>query len=293
MTRIETRWGTGIIAVYAKLDPDAFGDVKGDLHAMLRDAVEKQGLRAQLRTQSLFTGQLYVALDFFPNAPIRLTHLDPTVPEFPVVLSTLEQVTTRVEQFMDQVARLPIPKLLEDTAHAMASIDALVRSPEIPRTLQGISRLVARLDRAAVAIQADLDTATVSFKATADSTQTVLGELSRTTSRLSGKLETDLDALQSFLTNSTGLVQEVHKEVAPLAASVRNTVEASQALLQQARTSLIVLEGTLNGTSPVGARTLEALQELRAASRSLRTLTDYLDQHPEAILRGKVREGVK
>ena len=85
----------------------------------------------------------------------------------------------------------------------------------------------------------------------------------------------------------------MHKEVAPLAASVRNTVEASQALLQQARTSLIVLEGTLNGTSPVGARTLEALQELRAASRSLRTLTDYLDQHPEAILRGKVREGVK
>ena len=34
----------------------------------IADLVER-GLRAQLRTGSLLTGQLYVALDFFPDAP--------------------------------------------------------------------------------------------------------------------------------------------------------------------------------------------------------------------------------
>jgi paraquat-inducible protein B len=294
VTRIESKGGIGTIAVYASLDPRTFGDASGaQVQALLKEAIDTRGLRAQLRTQSLVTGQLYVALDFFPNRPAQLLRLDPSVAEIPVVPSTLEQVTLRVEQFLDQVSKLPIPQLLDDAARAMAGIDALVRSPEITRTLEGVRQTLARLDRAVGAMQTDLGTAVGSFKATADSTRAALGEFSQTTARLTGKAETDLDSLHSFLTNSTGMVQEVHKEVAPLAAAVRNTAEASRALLQQARTSLGTLEGTLNGTSPVGARALEALQELRAASRSLRTLTDYLDQHPEAILRGKARAGAE
>ncbi len=288
VTRIESKWGTGIIAVYVSLDPKAFGNARSaEVQGMLRDAVERQGLRAQLRTQSVLTGQLYVALDFFRNTPVSLLRLDASVPEIPVVPTTLEQVTTRVEQLLDQMSKLPIARLLEDTAHAMASIDALVRSPEIPGTLQAIRQMVARLDRAVGAMQTDLANAVASFKATADSTRTALGDFSQTTARISGKLDTELEALHGVLTNSAGVIQDVHKEIAPLAASIRNTADASRALLQQARTSLGALEGTLNGTSPVGARAVEALQELRAASRSLRTLADYLDQHPEAILRGK------
>ncbi len=36
---------------------------------MLRRIVEERGLRAQLRTGSLLTGELYVAFEYFPNAP--------------------------------------------------------------------------------------------------------------------------------------------------------------------------------------------------------------------------------
>ena len=56
---------------------------------VLRRMVEQRGLRAQLRSGNLLTGQLYVALDFFPDAPkVKLDwSQDPAV--FPVVPSTI------------------------------------------------------------------------------------------------------------------------------------------------------------------------------------------------------------
>ena len=52
---------------------------------MLRRIVEEQGLRAQLRTGSLLTGEMYVAFEYFPNAPkVKIdTTRDPL--ELPVV----------------------------------------------------------------------------------------------------------------------------------------------------------------------------------------------------------------
>ena len=38
-------------------------------HAFMQRLVEQRGLRAQLRSGNLLTGQLFVAFDFFPNAP--------------------------------------------------------------------------------------------------------------------------------------------------------------------------------------------------------------------------------
>src|ERR671934_959271 len=51
-----------------------------------------KGLRAQLRTGSLLTGQLYVALDFFPNAPRAKLDLAQSPPELPTAPSTLEDL---------------------------------------------------------------------------------------------------------------------------------------------------------------------------------------------------------
>src|SRR5207237_10135097 len=49
----------------------------------------ERGLRAQLRTGSLLTGQLYVALDFFPDAPRAKLDLAQSPPELPTTPSTL------------------------------------------------------------------------------------------------------------------------------------------------------------------------------------------------------------
>jgi paraquat-inducible protein B len=66
------------VPVTVSVDPQRFGvkflNLLGDEDATLRhkrvmDILVSHGLRAQLRTGSLLTGSLYVAVDFFPDAP--------------------------------------------------------------------------------------------------------------------------------------------------------------------------------------------------------------------------------
>ena len=58
--------------------------------------------------------------------------------------------------------------------------------------------------------------------------------------------------------------------------------------LGRAQTSLENLDRNVTDPSAPVQRNLEdTLQELQRTSRALRVLSDYLQQHPEALLRGK------
>ena len=51
--------------------------------------------------------------------------------------------------------------------------------------------------------------------------------------------------------------------------------------------------GLLSEDSPLMVQLENTLQEISAMSRSIRQLTNYLDQHPEALIRGKGKPGGK
>src|SRR5215831_7079714 len=78
-----------------------------DPHQAVEGLIRK-GIRATLRTQSFVTGVLYVALDFFPNTPVKLLGLDPTVPELPTIPSAMDQLKSQVEQAMSDLRKLPL-----------------------------------------------------------------------------------------------------------------------------------------------------------------------------------------
>src|SRR4029450_11841727 len=71
-----------------------------DPHKAIEQVVQK-GVRATLRMQSFVTGLLYVALDFFPDTPIRLLGLDKTVPELPTIPSDMDQLKSNIQQAID------------------------------------------------------------------------------------------------------------------------------------------------------------------------------------------------
>jgi len=51
--------------------------------------------------------------------------------------------------------------------------------------------------------------------------------------------------------------------------------------------------GTLSEDSPLIVELQNTLKEISAMSRSFRQLADYLEQHPEALIRGKGKPGSK
>jgi paraquat-inducible protein B len=84
--------------------------------------------------------------------------------------------------------------------------------------------------------------------------------------------------------NLNATLQETSLLVSDLRTSVTPEINA---VLAQARQSLANAEQMLNADSPLQVKMNTALQEISGAARSLRLLMNYLEQHPESLLRGK------
>jgi paraquat-inducible protein B len=156
-----------------------------------------RGLRAQLRTGSLLTGQLYVALDFFPTAPKASMNWDVDPPELPTVPGQLQSLQQSVSSLVAKLNKIPFEGIGND----------------LRATLQQANRLVTTLDT----------------------------------------------------------------QVAP---------EARGALVQ-AREALNATNRVMQTDSPLQQNAADAMRELARTAAAFRTLAEYLERHPEALLRGK------
>ncbi len=91
--------------------------------------------------------------------------------------------------------------------------------------------------------------------------------------------------LDSTLDQLDHMIGEVRPQVGPLVANLN---KAADQLQQTAASANRVLGG--EGASQ-DAGLPDAIRQLTEAARSIRSLTDYLGRHPEAIIRGKPKEG--
>src|SRR5262252_7127032 len=105
-----------------------------DPHQAIEGLIRK-GARATLRMQSFVTGVLYVALDFFPNTPIRLLGLDPTLPELPTIPSDMDQLKSSIQQAMADLRKLPLEAIVSDVLRLFQRANALLEVPELKQSL--------------------------------------------------------------------------------------------------------------------------------------------------------------
>jgi len=92
------------------------------------------------------------------------------------------------------------------------------------------------------------------------------------------ELQQSILTLERTLEQAERFSSKMNDQVAP----------ALQATLDEARTSLRTLEkNVIQEEAPVYQDLTRALQELANAARSIRLMADYLERHPEALLKGK------
>ena len=138
------------IPVEIRVYPERFtsrlrgGAAKGERLARDKTLVAtlvERGLRAQLRTGSLLTGQLYVALDFFPDAPRAKLDLAQSPPELPTTPSTLEDLHATLVSLANKLERVPLETMATDLSQTLKTVSALVKrfdselAPEARATL--------------------------------------------------------------------------------------------------------------------------------------------------------------
>lgn len=166
-----------------------------------------RGLRAQLQTGNLLTGQLFVALDFFPNAKkVKVGSRNGWI-EMPTIANPLDEFQTQVSTLLDRLNRIPFEEI----------------GIELKQTLAGMRRTLHRAEGTLKAVNR----------------QTLPG-LDRTIDHL----RQTLDSAERMLDNRS-----------PLQEDLRHTLNA-----------------------------------VARAADSLRRLTDYLEQHPETLIRGKPQD---
>jgi len=114
---------------------------------------------------------------------------------------------------------------------------------------------------------------------------------------------TALDELRGLLSSLARLpLDRMGKDLGKSLEAIHQTLSSTQAVLQrldqetiaelgrtmaQTRTTLAGLEKVLEPHSPLQAEAQRVLKELGSAARSLRIMADYLERHPEALIRGK------
>jgi paraquat-inducible protein B len=118
--------------------------------ALIQGLIDK-GLRAQLRTGNLVTGALYVALDFFPDAPKAKMDFSQSLAEIPTVPG--EGVQEAIVAFARKLEQLPLEEIGTNLNRTLQEArDTLV---ELRGTLADASRTLTSVERS-VAPDAEL-----------------------------------------------------------------------------------------------------------------------------------------
>ena len=121
--------------------------------ALLQRLVDT-GLRAQLRSGNLLTGQLYVAMDFHPKAgPLRLKTQDGML-TLPTVPGTLSELQSQLGDIVQKLSRLPLEEIARgltetlrqaETTMKTLTPDARAALAETQRTLAAAQALLQQL----------------------------------------------------------------------------------------------------------------------------------------------------
>lgn len=170
-----------------------------------------RGFRGQLRTGNLLTGQKYIALDFFPDAPKAEVDWDKPIPEVPTLAGGFEELQSMLTRIAAKLDKLPYEEIANDLRTALQSLD---------KTLKGVDQLVERLDT----------------------------------------------------------------QVAP---ELKATLEDARRTLSAAEKTLSSIDRTVAPDAALAVEARQALREIGRAAAALRALADYLERHPESLIRGK------
>ncbi|MFA5921035.1 MAG: MlaD family protein [Methylococcaceae bacterium] len=210
------------------------------------------GLKAQLQTQSLLTGLLYVEVNFHRDKPLKLTGLNyKDLPELPSIPSTEEQLKNAADEILTKFRQIPIEDIAKDLAATLKEVREIATSDELKK------------NRAAL-------------------TQT-LNETEKLVADLNQNLVPLVNNLNSTVTDTRTMVQDFTRDMRPVLISTEKTLNTATSVLLESQQTLDSVDALTAPDAPLW----QSLEALRDAAQSTKDLTDYLERHPDSIIYGK------
>ena len=234
------------------------------------DGLINRGLRAKLDQESFVTGKSLVVLDFWPETRIKLRGFEPEYIEIPTLPTDLEEIAKRFSE-------LPLEDLVFQIRGAAAGVNNLVNSPELKgaiaalnQTLENTEALVKNIDRQVNPLASRLDETLKDYGALARNIDTHVGPM---------------------VTSITETARDTRKLIKNADRRLDDVLVSAQSALVQIEKALAQVQDFASENSSFRYNLSQTLQELTEASRAVREFADYIERHPEALLRGKSASG--
>lgn len=208
----------------------------------------QNGLRAQLNFQSFLTGLLYVELDFFPDRPAYFHRIQDDLIELPTVATDFEEISKNLQE-------LNIKGLVSSVDSLAQQVDKLVASGNIERTLGSIERAANSIEKNTDSVGKDMSGLSKSLTVTSSELTQLLKTLNRQTPEIAKNINANLEMLQKSMDEFTQATQGINH--------------------------------TFSEDAPLVNQLSQTLEDISKSARAFRSLSETLEQQPEAILRGK------
>ncbi len=118
------------IAIQGQRLAAATATVKQDPNAIIGALIE-EGFRARLQTGSFLTGQMFVELGFYPDTPATLVRNPTSIAQIPTVPSELAELKLNASEVLDNLRKLPLEEIGEQSLATITSLESLIKSPQI------------------------------------------------------------------------------------------------------------------------------------------------------------------
>jgi paraquat-inducible protein B len=201
-----------------------------------------------LTMQSFITGQLLIELDFFPNTPVVLRNLEKDEIELPTIPSTSARLARALDNFDFRTLEQKLQSSLDGFSKIVNDPNLTATIQDLKETLQGARKLITKVDKQVDPLAKDV---------------------------------------RKMTTNFDKLARDVDSKMKGLSASLEKTLSGFDKTLTGVDKTLTSARGVMSPDAPLVVDMENTLKELSAVSRSVRELADYLDEHPESLIRGK------
>lgn len=239
--------GVVTMIVEAEIDPASMQLVSGATES-IADELVSRGLAAQLNTQSLLTGLLYIQLDFQPDKQSTLSSIESQYPQIPTIPTEFEQLRRSLE-----------------------SIDYAAIADNVDRIATGLDELLNSSD----------------MQALPGSMRSSLAAVEAASTSLTNTLDENSPALTAFLEQGTNTISTLNAQLPAITDSIERSLGRLDEALVSANNSLEGLERAAAPNSAPRRQLSQAMQEVTLAARALRSLARSLEEHPESLLRGR------
>jgi paraquat-inducible protein B len=160
-------------------------------------------------------------------------------------------VSSPLDELLRTAEQLPLKELFDKLLKSIEGIEKVVNSPQIGSSLESLSEGLKESRKILAKIDKEIGPTMANLKETSDS-------------------------IKAFADKSQGVP-----------ATLEKTLAAAQSSLKQAEKTFVSVQKLSSDNSVLVYQIDSALDEVAKASRSVRSLSDYIYRHPESLIKGK------